>query len=154
MSITDTQQWRRVNPLPNIFLRDKVRENQIFSNPVPRVGIILRTPISSTNTLKVTEDYPLNGKYIYLTVYQDASGLWGFPKGRWKSDIETYFQGAMRELKEETGVFLKHFMYKRQNEKIVIKKGKQQHHYFVIDVAVPPLVSIDNYEIFIPKVIY
>ena len=53
----------------------------------------------------------------------------------------------MRELKEETGVFLKHFMYKRQNEKIVIKKGKQQHHYFVIDVAVPPLVSIDNYEI-------
>jgi 8-oxo-dGTP pyrophosphatase MutT (NUDIX family) len=144
----DTQ-WRNYNYSNNLYnnFRDIKRENFIFSNPTPRVGIIIRCPFSSVSYLKPidTLDKSKQPKYIYLTVYQSASSLWGFPKGRWKSNKESYYQGALRELREETGIHLN--MSFNKNKKLSIKRGKHHHYYFIIDLPTPPFVNIDNKEI-------
>lgn len=97
---------------------------------VPRVGIILvyrTTPIE------------------YLCVYQDASKLWGFPKGRWKN-FETYTQGACRELLEETGIKISHSELSTHNM-IHVKRGKHHHYYFIKEITHKPVVTVDNSEI-------
>lgn len=100
---------------------------------IPRVGVLL-----------VFQQNPLDNPE-YLCVYQAASGLWGFPKGRWKK-FETYIQGACRELLEETGIKLQQsdlsmdFMYH-------IKRGKHHHYYFIKEVTHKPIVTVDGDEI-------
>ena len=64
---------------------------------IPRVGVLLVYKSKETTSPE------------YLCVHQDASKLWGFPKGRWKY-FETYTQGACRELLEETGMVAKEFI--------------------------------------------
>jgi 8-oxo-dGTP pyrophosphatase MutT (NUDIX family) len=91
----------------------------------PRVGVIL------------------NYKEHYLCVFQSASHLWGFPKGRIQYN-ETREQGACRELKEETGVYVDS---RELSDLIHIRRGKHHHFYFFKSVSNPPLVTIDNYEI-------
>ena len=143
----DTQ-WRNYSNNSFNTFRDKKRENLIFSNPTPRVGIIIRCPYSSISYLKPMDNVDLQKqpKYIYLTVFQSASGLWGFPKGRWKMNKETYYQGALRELKEETGIVLNN-TYNHKIQKLSIKRGKHHHYYFIIYLLTPPFVNIDNKEI-------
>lgn len=145
--------WRNYNNINssnyNMFntFRDKTRENYLFSNPTPRVGIIIRCPFSSVSYLKpIDVDNCKQTKYIYLTVYQAASFLWGFPKGRLNVNRENYYQGALRELREETGIILNTFPYHKV-KKINIKRGKHHHYYFLIDLPTPPFVNIDNREI-------
>lgn len=141
-------QWRNFNYNMYNAFRDKSRENYLFANPIPRVGIIIRCPFSSISYLKQVDnmDNYNQPKYIYLTVYQSASSLWGFPKGRLNSNNETYLQGALRELKEETGVVL-NINQSHKMKKINIKRGKHHHYYFIIDLPTPPFVNIDNREI-------
>lgn len=93
----------------------------------PRVGVIIS----------------FNNKY--LCVYQNASNLWGFPKGRLKAD-ETYKRGACRELFEETGIYI-YSSHLNINNMIHIKRGKHHHYYFLVNLNFYPSVSIDNYEI-------
>lgn len=49
-----------------------------------------------------------------LIVYQKASGLWGFPKGR-KYENEEIFVCAKRELLEETGIDLDKLKFRRSH---------------------------------------
>jgi 8-oxo-dGTP pyrophosphatase MutT (NUDIX family) len=102
---------------------------------IPRIGVIL---IYKKNTTNSSEDE-------YLTVYQDASKLWGFPKGRWKN-CEIYTEGACRELFEETGIKITpdELSYKKMFH---IKRGKHHHYYFVKHVDEKPLVFVDGYEV-------
>lgn len=93
----------------------------------PRVGVIIRHQDK------------------YLCVFQDASRLWGFPKGRLK-DFECYKDGACRELMEETGIVL-HPNILDSNKMIHIKRGKHHHYYYIHDADIKPIVIVDNYEI-------
>ena len=99
---------------------------------VPRVGVVLVY-------------YPKNNCPEYLCVYQDASKLWGFPKGRWKN-LETYTQGACRELLEETGININH-QELSLNNMYHIKRGKHHHYYFLKEVYHKPVVTVDGVEI-------
>lgn len=47
----------------------------------------------------------INKENNYLVVKQRGPGLWGFPKGSIRPD-ETTLNGALRELREETGIIL------------------------------------------------
>lgn len=94
---------------------------------IPRVGVIL---------VYLDE---------YLCVYQDASNLWGFPKGRAKN-FETYTQGACRELLEETGIKI-HYRDLTTDNMYHIKRGKHHHYYFIKEVSHKPVVTVDGEEI-------
>ena len=93
----------------------------------PRVGVVL------------------NYKDRYLCVYQYASNLWGFPKGRLKK-FEKQKNGAVRELREETGIFI-HPNCLTTNNMFHIKRGKHHHYYFILSIDYIPEVNIDGYEI-------
>lgn len=95
----------------------------------PRVGVIMKH--------KSTERY--------LCVFQEASKLWGFPKGRLKP-FESHKDGACRELWEETRVHVSHNIL-NFNDMIHIKRGKHHHYYFLLDVEDKPNVTVDMYEI-------
>lgn len=94
---------------------------------IPRVGVII------------------NYKDEYLCVFQEASRLWGFPKGRLQA-YESYKEGACRELLEETGIRLYPYLLDANNS-IHIKRGKHHHYYFLKTISKKPDVCIDNYEI-------
>ena len=94
---------------------------------VPRVGII------------ITYDDK------YLCVFQDASKLWGFPKGRIKS-FESHKDGACRELLEETGIRVDSVSLS-EDHKIHIKRGKHHHHYYIKNFNYKPVVTVDGFEI-------
>jgi 8-oxo-dGTP pyrophosphatase MutT (NUDIX family) len=94
---------------------------------IPRIGVIIR---------KVNR---------YLCVFQAASKLWGFPKGRLK-EFESYKEGACRELREETGIVLSPDILDSNNI-IHIKRGKHHHYYYIHEVIEYPIVNVDNYEI-------
>lgn len=102
---------------------------------IPRVGVLLA--YRSKNCTDSTPEY--------LCVYQNASSLWGFPKGRWKN-FETYTQGACRELLEETGIKI-HSSELSFDNMYPIKRGKHHHYYFVKDVSHKPVVTVDGEEI-------
>ncbi|MDD4930677.1 MAG: NUDIX hydrolase [Candidatus Colwellbacteria bacterium] len=102
---------------------------------IPRVGVLLAYQSKDTPTSSPE----------YLCVYQDASKLWGFPKGRWKN-FETYTQGACRELLEETGIKIHHTELSTNNM-YHIKRGKHHHYYFVKEVSRKPVVTVDGEEI-------
>lgn len=93
----------------------------------PRAGIIIKN------------------KDEYLSVLQDASKLWGFPKGRMKYG-EKESDCATRELKEETGIELDINLLKEDNL-IHIKRGKHHHFYYIVEVESKPECIIDNDEI-------
>lgn len=82
---------------------------------------------------------------VYLCVYQSASKLWGFPKGRLKI-FEHFKDGACRELFEETGIYISPKVL-NQNIMIHIKRGKHHHHYYIHDIDKMPNVHIDMDEI-------
>ena len=87
-----------------------------------------------------------NSDYQYLCVYQNASNLWGFPKGRLNTNKETFKEGACRELFEETGITIyPHQLY--NEDTILIKRGKHKHYYFLKYISTKPTVFVDNYEI-------
>jgi len=100
---------------------------------VPRVGVLLAV---STTTSTSPE---------YLCVYQNASKLWGFPKGRCRN-FEPYTQGACRELLEETGIKI-HFSELSTDIMHHIKRGKHHHYYFVKEMTRKPVVTVDGDEI-------
>lgn len=100
---------------------------------IPRVGVIL---VYQSKIYDLPE---------YLCVYQDASKLWGFPKGRSKN-FETYTQGACRELLEETGIKIHHSELSIENM-YHIKRGKHHHYYFIKEVTHKPVVTVDGDEI-------
>ena len=75
----------------------------------------------------------------YLLVYQQGSGLWGFPKGSCR-DREEPRRCAVRELFEETGMRLR---YKQLGKHIVVDR----QHYFMVCLKNRPRVRIDNSEI-------
>lgn len=81
----------------------------------------------------------------YLCVFQRASRLWGFPKGRLK-EFESYKEGACRELMEETCICISPHILD-QNNSIHIKRGKHHHYYFIYNVDSRPIVNVDEYEI-------
>lgn len=93
----------------------------------PRVGVIIRH------------------EEKYLCVFQDASKLWGFPKGRLK-EYESYRVGACRELMEETNIKI-YPTFLDTNNLIHIKRGKHHHYYFLYNVQTRPSVVVDCYEI-------
>jgi 8-oxo-dGTP pyrophosphatase MutT (NUDIX family) len=87
----------------------------------------------------------LNRKDKYLCVFQSASKLWGFPKGRLRK-FEKQKNGACRELREETGIFITP-NYLTTNNMLHIKRGKHHHYYFLLSIDQEPDVYIDGYEI-------
>lgn len=93
----------------------------------PRVGVIL------------------NHNDKYLCVFQYASNLWGFPKGRLRK-YEKQKNGACRELREETGIYISP-SYLTTNNMLHIKRGKHHHYYFLLSLNYIPDVYIDGYEI-------
>ena len=101
---------------------------------IPRVGVLLVYK-------KSFDDFDPQ----YLCVHQDASKLWGFPKGRWKK-FETYTQGACRELLEETGIKISSSDLS-VNNMIHVKRGKHHHYYFIKEIYDKPMVNVDGYEI-------
>lgn len=106
---------------------------------IPRVGVLL--VYKPKNNLKTFNYFD----HQYLCVHQDASKLWGFPKGRWKK-FETYTQGACRELLEETGIQISPNDLSINNM-IHVKRGKHHHYYFIKEVYEKPIVNVDGYEI-------
>jgi 8-oxo-dGTP pyrophosphatase MutT (NUDIX family) len=105
---------------------------------IPRVGVLL-TYRGRGNR----ENRDISPEY--LCVFQDASKLWGFPKGRWKN-FETYTEGACRELLEETGIRIHHSELSTDNM-YHIKRGKHHHYYFIKEITTKPLVIVDGEEI-------
>jgi 8-oxo-dGTP pyrophosphatase MutT (NUDIX family) len=96
---------------------------------IPRTGVIIKH--KSTET--------------YLCVFQSASRLWGYPKGRINLS-EEYKIGACRELFEETNIHI-YPEYLDYNNMIHIKRGKHHHYYFILEVDEKPNVIVDMYEI-------
>jgi len=99
---------------------------------IPRVGVLMRYSKP-------------NEEPEYLCVFQEASKLWGFPKGRLKN-FESHTQGACRELLEETGCKLSSNLLS-YDHMIHIKRGKHHHYYFVRDIVCKPVVTVDGFEI-------
>lgn len=123
--------------------------------PTPRVGVILCREKPNTSTkFKSTSSLCYNESTDeFLTVYQNASRLWGFPKGRLnkfflsgKEILEDRKIGACRELYEETGVNIDVKNLKCQNM-INIKRGNQHHCYFIYRINENVNVNIDGIEI-------
>ncbi len=94
----------------------------------PRVGIIIK----------------YNDKY--LSVFQSASKLWGFPKGQLQDEDKELIDCGIRELGEETGIVLNKDIFKL-TDLIHIKRGKHHHYYYVKELLYEPECKIDNNEI-------
>src|SRR5690242_13024061 len=111
---------------------------------VPRVGVIL-----SINDPKLIEKIRYGKDHVnddlYLCVYQAASRLWGFPKGRLRV-MELREIGACRELNEETGIVL-NYKDLEEADSLHIKRGKHHHYYYFKNLTTIPEVKIDNFEI-------
>ena len=77
-----------------------------------------------------------------LTVLNDASGKWGFPKGKRERRDTSRVAAAQRETKEEVGIHV--------DEK-QIEQGQclsyKRHHYFLVDVDTKLEPKIDGREI-------
>jgi bis(5'-nucleosidyl)-tetraphosphatase len=127
------KEYDKLNNLNNL--------NNLNKPPIPRVGAVLRIK----NSILQNKDEPLM-KYMYLFIYQHASGYWGFPKGQ-INERENYYMGALRELNEETGIILENGKFEQRYEKIFIKKNKHNHSYFLFDINYIPTINIDNYEV-------
>jgi tRNA nucleotidyltransferase (CCA-adding enzyme) len=79
----------------------------------------------------------------FLIIHQKSSGFYGFPKGRLEYK-ENPILGAMRELKEETGVEVE--LNDVNSEPLVVKLSDLNYFYFV-EVKEKPEVKIDGVEI-------
>ena len=76
-----------------------------------------------------------------LVVFQKSSGMWGFPKGSMKF-VESFWQCAIRELREETGIESWQLTnYTRQ-------VTHDRHHFFCfVERTKPPIQIQDSEEI-------
>ena len=117
-------------------LKITIRNNVLITKKHHSVGIIL------------FYTFPRSRKYLLVKQHQ---GHWGFPKGHIEKD-ETYFETAVRELKEETGIkkieFLKKKIFLRDNYSFYNTNAKiiKIVDYFIAESLVNK-VKIDNYEI-------
>lgn len=110
---------------------------------LPRTGIIIS--LMDPNLIKKIRGDNDDPSELYLCVHQNASKLWGFPKGRLKEN-ETKEAGACRELKEETDVDLREDEI-NESDSIHIKRGKHHHFYYFKTLNYIPEVKIDQDEI-------
>lgn len=124
-----------------------MRYKSMNKKPTPRVGVVLE--FCGCNSKEECK----RESHEYLIVYQNASKLWGFPKGRLnkyfdygKEILEDRKKGACRELHEETGIKIESKCL-NCNQMLSIKRGNHYHYYFIHEIQEKLKVKVDEIEI-------
>lgn len=135
--------WSLMFFITDRFIEYKIDRDENIYYYLKNIYIIVDIALSNMSTPRVGIIIKFNDKY--LSVFQDASKLWGFPKGRIQEN-ESLVKCGLRELKEETNIELTEEQL-GPGDLIHIKRGKHHHYYYLIELNYEPSCQIDNDEI-------